>query len=80
MKTIDLIAWSEALRVHPTFVSNALRQKIQRVETTSEELRVITGSLKDAPDDELVMCLRSASRSMEEALRVLESALREVGR
>ncbi len=80
MKTIDVIAWSEALRVHPTFLGNALRQRINRIGETSEDLRVVMASLKEAPDEELIMRLRSADRSLDEAIRVLESALRNVGR
>ena len=80
MRTIDTMAWSETLGVHPMFLSSAMREKLKRMESSAEDLRALLISLKDAPDDELVVCLQSANRSMEQAMRAIELAMRQVGR
>lgn len=80
MRTIDAVAWSDTLGVHPSFLPNAMRERLKRIEATAEDVRQQIRALKDAPDDELLWCLQSANRSLEQAMQALEASLRQVVR
>jgi hypothetical protein len=80
MRAVDTTAWGEALGVHPGFVSSALREKMRHVDDAGQDVKSLVNSLKDAPDDELLLALLSAQRGLGQAVTLLEEALRRAGR
>jgi hypothetical protein len=80
MRAVDTTAWGEALGVHPGFVPNALREKMRRADDAGQDVKILLNSLKDAPDDELLLSLLSAQRALVQVVTLLEQALRQSGR
>ena len=76
MRTMDSTAWAEALGVHESFLDRAMQQRLRRLQDAEEELRALFIAFKDAPDDELVLSLRSANRAMTEAVECMRGAIR----
>lgn len=80
MRAVDTVAWGEALGVHEGFVPSALREKLRRADDLAQEAKDLLGSLRDVPDEELLLALLSAHRSLVESVSLLERALRQAGR
>ena len=80
MYTADSAAWAEALGVHDAFVDRALQQRLRRLQDMEEELRALYTSFRDAPDDELLLSIRSATRSMSQAVECMQIAIRQMSR
>ena len=78
MHTMDSTAWAHALGVHESFLERAMQQRLRRLQDTEEELRALFNAFKDAPDDELVLSLRSANRSLTEAVDCMRAAIHGV--
>ena len=76
MHTMDSSAWAQALGVHEGFLDRAMQQRLRRLQDTEEELRALFNAFKDAPDDELVLSLRSANRAMTVAVECMRAAVR----
>ncbi|KJK11905.1 hypothetical protein UB45_11850 [Terrabacter sp. 28] len=80
MYTADSIAWAEAFGVHQGFVDRALQQRLRRLQDTEEELRSLYTAFRDVPDEELLLSIRSATRSMSQAVECLQIAIRQMSR
>lgn len=80
MRTIDAAGWAETLGVHPSFLGNAMRERLKRIEAIEQDVRALLRSLRDAPDDELLWCLQSANRSLEQSGQALQASIRQVTR
>lgn len=80
MYTADSTAWAEAFGVHHSFLDRALQQRLRRLQDMEEELRSLYNAFKDAPDDELLLSIRSATRSMTQATECLQIAIRQTSR
>lgn len=80
MYTADSTAWAEAFGVHHGFVERAMQQRLRRLQDTEEELRSLYTAFRDVPDDELLLCIRSATRSMSQAVECLQIAIRQMSR
>lgn len=79
MRAVDTTAWGEAMGVHEGFVASALREKLRRADELAQESKNLATSLRDAPDEELLLALLSAHRSLNETVTLLERALRQAG-
>lgn len=80
MYTADSTAWAEAFGVHHSFLDRALQQRLRRLQDVEEELRSLYNAFKDVPDDELLLSIRSATRSMTQSVESLQIAIRQTGR
>jgi len=78
--TVDSTAWAEAFGVHHDVLERAMQTRLRRLQDMDEELRSVYSSFRDAPDDELVLCIRSANRSMTQAVECLQHAIRQTSR
>lgn len=74
MRSIDTVAWTEALGVGQKELPWALRNKARQIADAHDEVARLRAALAGGPDEELVVMLSSASRSLAEAgLRVSET-------
>jgi hypothetical protein len=80
MRTVDTVAWTESLGVHPGFLERAMNEKLRRMQDAEEELRGLFNVMKDAPHDEMVLSLRSANRSLTQAVECMQACIRLVRR
>lgn len=77
MRHIDAVAWSDVLGVGRKELPWALRSKIRQLEDLHTDVSRLRASLNDAPDEELVLMLTSASRSLAAAGQRLEETCSE---
>jgi hypothetical protein len=80
MYTADSTAWAEAFGVHHSFLDRALQQRLRRLQDMEDELRSLYNAFKDVPDDELLLSIRSATRSMTQSVECLQVAIRQTSR
>lgn len=75
MRGIDSSAWSEVLGVGRKELPWALQAQLRRIEDLHADVSRLRAALTDAPDEELVLMLSSASRSLAAAGHRLEETL-----
>lgn len=75
MRHIDSTAWEEVLGVGRKELPWALQAQLRRVEDLHADVSRLRASLVDAPDEELVLMLSSASRSLAAAGHRIEETL-----
>lgn len=75
MRRIDSSAWSEVLSVGRKELPWALQAQLRRIEDLHTDVSRLRTALADAPDEELVLMLSSASRSLAAAGHRLEETL-----
>ena len=62
MKVADLVSWSEALGVSMGEVSTVLRFRVREVAALRDDVIKTWSSLRNAPDEELLLQLAVAGR------------------
>ena len=80
MRAGDVVAWAEALGVGTKEVPWALFSRVRQVEELTAELARLRASLRDAPDEDMLASISSASRGLSAAGERLNEALTDVRR
>lgn len=75
MRPIDSVAWSEVLGVGRKELTWAIQAQIRKIEDVHTDVSRLRATLNEAPDEELVLMLTSASRSLAAAGQHLEDTL-----
>lgn len=75
MRPVDVAAWTDVLGVGQRELPWMLRSRIRVVEDAQDEINRIRLGLRGAPDEELVLFLEAACRSLGAAGHRLEEHL-----
>lgn len=74
MRAVDTVAWTETLGVGRKELPWALRNKARQIAEVHDDVTRLRTALAAGPDEELVIMLSAASRSLAEAgVRVSET-------
>ncbi len=80
MHGVDIAAWGDTLGVGAKELGWAFQARIRQVEEMHGELNQLRASFSDAPDEELVITLTSACRSLAAAGDRLAETLSDLRR
>ena len=80
MRRVDSTAWEEVLGVGRKELTWALQAQLRRIEDLHTDISRMRASLAEAPDEELVLMLQSASRSLAAAGHRIEETISDSSR
>lgn len=80
MRAVDVAAWTDLLGVGEKELPWALKARVRAIEETQQEVNRLRIMLRSAPDEELVLLLEAASRSLATAGTRLEEHVSDLAR
>ncbi|GAA4117802.1 hypothetical protein GCM10022415_16040 [Knoellia locipacati] len=80
MRRVDIAAWTDLLGVGDKELAWALKARIRVVEETHADVNRLRLGLRGAPDEELVLLLEAACRSLGMAGERLEEHVSDLAR
>ena len=80
MRRVDIVAWTDLLGVGEKELPWALKARVRVVEDTQADVNRLRQGLRAAPDEELVLMLEAACRSLAMAGERLEEHVSDLAK